>query len=90
MKYGSYDWYVMRHNYVQMLKKIESGERVMNRAAAFAEGRRVMTTLKVPNARLANVSEYRAKYGDKAIYKMNGIEYVKPFIRVVAAIPMEV
>ena len=56
--------------------------RELNKAIAFAKGKKVMTTLVVKNAKSQNVAEYRGKYGKKAIYTKNGVEYVKPFIRV--------
>ncbi len=56
--------------------------RELNRAIAFAKGKKVMTTLVVKNAKSQNVAEYRGKYGKKAVYTKNGVEYVKPFIRV--------
>ena len=56
--------------------------RELNRAIAFAKGKKVMTTLVVKNAKSQNVAEYRKKYGKRAIYTKNGVEYVKPFIRI--------
>ena len=56
--------------------------RELNKAIAFAKGKKVMTTLVVKNAKSQNVAEYRGKYGKKAIYTKNGVEYVKPFNRV--------
>ena len=56
--------------------------RELNKAIAFAKGKKVMTTLVVKNAKSQNVAEYRGKYGKKAIYTKNGVEYVKPFIRI--------
>ena len=64
--------------------------RVMNRAIAFAQGKRVMTTISVPNAKAEDPSKYKKLYGKKAVYKKMGIEYVKPFIRVQAMTPQEV
>ena len=63
--------------------------RVLNKAIAFAQGRKVMTTVSIPNAKTQDVNKYRKQYGAKAIYIKNGIEYVKPFIRVRAKTPME-
>lgn len=65
-------------------------DRVFNKAMAFAKGKRVMTTISVPNHRSASVKKYKELYGKKAIYKRWGIEYVKPFIRVVALTPMDI
>ena len=56
----------------------------LNKAIAFAKGKKVKTTLAVKNAKSQNVAEYRGKHGKKAIYTKNGVEYVKPFIRVQA------
>ena len=56
--------------------------RELNRAIAFAKGKKVMTTLVVKNAKSQNVAEYHKKYGKRAIYTKNGVEYVKPFIRI--------
>ena len=64
--------------------------RVMNRAIAFAQGKRVMTTISVPNAKAEDPSKYKKLYGKKAVYKKMGIEYVKPFIRVQAMTPQEI
>ena len=64
--------------------------RVMNRAIAFAQGKRVMTTISVPNAKAEDPFKYKQLYGKKAVYKKMGIEYVKPFIRVQAMTPQEV
>ena len=58
------------------------GMRELNKAIAFAKGKKVKTTLAVKNAKSQNVAEYRKKYGKRAIYTKNGVEYVKPFIRV--------
>ena len=63
--------------------------RVLNKAIAFAQGRKVMTTVSIPNAKTQDVSKYRKQYGAKAIYKKDGREYVKPFIRVQAITPMD-
>jgi hypothetical protein len=63
--------------------------RVLNKAIAFARGKKVMTSIAVSDAKSKDVSEYRRKYGKKAIYKKNGVEYVKPFIRVQAKTSME-
>jgi len=63
--------------------------RVINKAIAFARGKKVMTSIAVPDAKSKDVSEYRRKYGKKAVYKKNGVEYVKPFIRVQAKTSME-
>tara|TARA_Y100001970_G_scaffold39353_1_gene48453 strand:- start:1526 stop:1735 length:210 start_codon:yes stop_codon:yes gene_type:complete len=65
-------------------------DRVFNKAMAFAKGKRVMTTIAVPNASTQSVEKYKKLYGKKAIYKKQGIEYVKPFIRVVALTPMDI
>ena len=65
-------------------------QRVLNKAEAFAKGKKVMTTISVPNHRSANVQKYKKLYGKKAIYKKMGIEYVKPFIRVQAMTPQEI
>ena len=65
-------------------------QRVLNKAQAFAENRRVMTTISIPNARTQDVNKYRKLYGKKAIYKKDHIEYVKPFIRVQAMTPQEI
>ena len=64
--------------------------RELNRAIAFAKGKKVMTTLVVKNAKSQNVSEYRGKYGKKATYIKNGTEYVKPFIRIRATSMREI
>ena len=64
--------------------------RVINRAIAFAKGKRVMTTISVPNAKAEDPFKYKKLYGKKAVYKKMGIEYVKPFIRVQAMTPQEV
>ena len=64
--------------------------RVLNRAIAFSKGKRVMTTISVPNARAEDPAKYKKLYGKKAVYKKMGIEYVKPFIRVQAMTPQEV
>ena len=56
--------------------------RIMNKVNAFAKGKKVMTTVAVPNAKTQDVEKYRKLYGKKAIYKRHGIQYVKPFIRV--------
>ena len=64
--------------------------RVLNKAIAFSKGKRVMTTISVPNARTQDVNKYRKLYGKKAIYKKDHIEYVKPFIRVQAMTPQEI
>ena len=58
--------------------------RVLNKVIAFSKGKRVMTTLTIKDAKTKDVSEYRRKYGQKAIYIKNGREYVKTLIRVVA------
>ena len=63
--------------------------RVLNKAIAFARGKKVMTSIAVPDAKSKDVNKYRKQYGAKAIYIKNGIEYVKPFIRVRAKTPME-
>ena len=55
--------------------------RVLNKVEALAKGRKVKCTVSILNAKLADVQEYRKKYGKKAIYVKNGKEYVKPFIR---------
>ena len=65
-------------------------QRVLNKAEAFAKGKKVMTTIAVPNARTQDVNKYRKLYGKKAIYKKAHIEYVKPFIRVQAMTPQEI
>jgi hypothetical protein len=65
-------------------------QRVLNKAQAFAENRRVMTTISIPNAKAQDVDKYRKLYGKKAIYKRHGIQYVKPFIRVQAMTPQEI
>ena len=65
-------------------------ERVLNKVRAFAKGKKVMTTIAVPNARTQDVNKYRKLYGKKAIYKKDHIEYVKPFIRVQAMTPQEI
>jgi len=64
--------------------------RVMNKAIAFSKGKRVMTTISVPNARAEDPAKYKKLYGSKAVYKKMGIEYVKPFIRVQAMTPQEI
>ncbi len=64
--------------------------RVINRAIAFAKGKRVMTTISVPNAKAEDPFKYKQLYGKKAVYKKMGIEYVKPFIRVQAMTPQEI
>ena len=58
--------------------------RIFNKVIAFSKGKKVMTTLAVKDAKSQNVAEYRRKHGKKAIYTKNGVEYVKPFIRVQA------
>ena len=65
-------------------------QRVLNKAEAFAKGKKVMTNIAVPNARTQDVNKYRKLYGKKAIYKKDHIEYVKPFIRVQAMTPQEI
>ena len=65
-------------------------ERVLNKVRAFAKGKKVMTTIAVPNAKTQDVNKYRKLYGKKAIYKKHGIQYVKPFIRVQAMTPQEI
>tara|TARA_R100001082_G_C4233916_1_gene104426 strand:- start:226 stop:438 length:213 start_codon:yes stop_codon:yes gene_type:complete len=65
-------------------------QRVLNKAEAFAKGKKVMTTISVPDHRSASVKKYKQLYGKKAIYKRWGIEYVKPFIRVQAMTPQEI
>tara|TARA_R100000808_G_scaffold10337_1_gene27505 strand:- start:1368 stop:1580 length:213 start_codon:yes stop_codon:yes gene_type:complete len=65
-------------------------QRVLNKAQAFAENKRVMTTISIPNAKAQDVDKYRKLYGKKAIYKRHGIQYVKPFIRVQAMTPQEI
>tara|TARA_Y100000361_G_C10881114_1_gene199274 strand:+ start:310 stop:522 length:213 start_codon:yes stop_codon:yes gene_type:complete len=65
-------------------------QRVLNKAQAFAENRRVMTTISIPNAKTQDVEKYRKLYGSKAIYKRHNIQYVKPFIRVQAMTPQEI
>ena len=64
--------------------------RVLNKVIAFSKGKKVMTTISVPDHRSANVQKYKKLYGKKAIYKRWGIEYVKPFIRVQAMTPQEI
>jgi hypothetical protein len=64
--------------------------RVLNKAIAFSKGKKVMTTLTVKDAKSQNVAEYRRKHGKKAIYTKNGVEYVKPFIRVRAMSAMDI
>jgi len=64
--------------------------KIINKINAFAKGKRVMTTISVPDHRSANVQKYKQLYGKKAIYKKWGIEYVKPFIRVKANTMMEI
>ena len=49
-----------------------------------------MTTIAVPNAKTQDVEKYRKLYGKKAIYKKDGKQYVKPFIRVQAMTPQEI
>ena len=65
-------------------------QKVLNKAQAFAENKRVMTTISIPNAKTQDVDKYRKLYGKKAIYKRHGIQYVKPFIRVQAMTPQEI
>ena len=65
-------------------------QRVLNKAEAFSKGKKVMTTIAVPNAKTQDIDKYRKLYGKKAIYKRYGIQYVKPFIRVQAMTPQEV
>mgnify|MGYP001448134660 FL=1 len=65
-------------------------QRVLNKAQAFAENKRVMTTISIPNAKAQDVDKYKKLYGKKAIYKRHGIQYVKPFIRVQAMTPQEI
>ena len=64
--------------------------RILNKVRAFAKGKKVMTTIAVPNAKTQDVNKYRKLYGKKAIYKKDHIEYVKPFIRVQAMTPQEI
>ncbi len=64
--------------------------RVLNKAIAFSKGKRVMTTISVPNAKAEDPAKYKKLYGSKAIYKRHGIQSVKPFIRVQAMTPQEV
>ena len=64
--------------------------RVLNKAEAFAKGKKVMTTISVPDAKTQDVKKYKKLYGKKAIYTKNYIEYVKPFIRVQAMTPQEI
>ena len=64
--------------------------RILNKVNAFAKGKKVMTTIAVPNAKTEDVMKYKNLYGNKAIYKKNGIQYVKPFIRVKANTMMEI
>ena len=63
--------------------------KVLNKGVAFAQGKKVMTSIAVPDAKSKDVDKYRKQYSAKAIYIKNGIEYVKPFIRVRAKTPME-
>lgn len=65
-------------------------ERILNKIKAFAKGKKVMTTIAVPNAKTQDVEKYRKLYGTKAIYKRHNIQYVKPFIRVQAMTPQEI
>ena len=62
----------------------------MNKVIAFSKGKKVATTLAVKDAKSQDVAEYRRKYGKKAIYTKNGVEYVKPFIRVQARTQMDI
>ena len=64
--------------------------RILNKVRAFAKGKKVMTTIAIPNARTQDVNKYRKLYGKKAIYKRHGVQYVKPFIRVQAMTPQEI
>ncbi len=64
--------------------------KIINKINAFAKGKRVMTTITVPNAKTQDVMKYKNLYGSKAIYKKYGIQYVKPFIRVKANTMMEI
>ena len=64
--------------------------RVLNKVIAFSKGKKVMTSIAVPNAKTQDVDKYRKLYGKKAIYKKDGIQYVKPFIRVQAMTPQEI
>ena len=43
--------------------------RVLNRAIAFSKGKRVMTTISVPNAKAEDPAKYKKLYGSKAVYK---------------------
>lgn len=64
--------------------------KVINRAIAFSKGKKVMTTISVADAKKQSVEKYYKLYGKKAIYKKDGVKYVKPFIRVQAQTAMEV
>jgi hypothetical protein len=62
----------------------------MNKVMAFSKGKKVAMTLAVKDAKSQDVAEYRRKYGKKAIYIKNGVEYVKPFIRVHARAQIDI
>ena len=64
--------------------------KVINRAIAFSKGKKVMTTISIADAKNQSVEKYYKLYGKKAIYKKDGVKYVKPFIRVQAQTAMEV
>jgi len=64
--------------------------RILNKVIAFSKGKKVMTTIAVPNAKTQDVDKYRKLYGKKAIYRKDGMPYVKPFIRVQAMTPQEI
>ena len=64
--------------------------KILNKVIAFSKGKRVMTSIAVPNAKTQDVDKYKKLYGKKAIYKRHGIQYVKPFIRVQAMTPQEI
>jgi hypothetical protein len=64
--------------------------KVINRAIAFSKGKKVMTTISITDAKKQSVEKYYKLYGKKAIYKKDGVKYVKPFIRVQAQTAMEV
>ncbi len=64
--------------------------KVINKAIAFSKGKKVMTTISIADAKNQSVEKYYKLYGKKAIYKKDGVKYVKPFIRVQAQTAMEV
>jgi len=64
--------------------------KILDKATAFAKGKKVKCTITVLDAKNQSVENYKKRYGKKAVYIKNGKEYVKPFIRTRAQSQMDI